>query len=91
MTGLTPSNMGQSRAGLQGTEPLSQSWLAVFQAESFFNPHSGQLADSLKSLAANHGRALASQSVGVDGSSAGQALQSHHLHRRILRKVVKFT
>lgn len=74
--GLTPSNMGQSRAGLQGTEPLSQSWSAVFQAESFFNPQSGQLADSLKSLAANNGRALASQSVGVDGSSAGQALQT---------------
>ena len=74
--GLTPSNMGQSRAGLQGIEPLNEEWSAVFQAESFFNPQSGEIADSLKSLAANNGRSLATQSVGVDGSSAGQALQT---------------
>ncbi len=74
--GLTPSNMGQSRIGLQGLEPLTEDWSAVFQVESFFNPQSGQLADSLRSLTANNGKALADQSVGVDGSSAGQALQT---------------
>src|SRR5277367_6051672 len=58
-TGLTPSNMGQSRVGLQGTEPLSEDWSAVFQLETFFNPHSGEIANSLKSLAANNGRTLA--------------------------------
>jgi predicted porin len=74
--GLTGSNMGQSRVGLQGIEPLNDDWSAVFQVETFFNPQSGELADSLKSLTANNGRALAAQSVGVDGSSAGQAFQT---------------
>jgi predicted porin len=76
VTGLTPSNMGQSRVGLQGIERLNDDWSAVFQVESFFNPQSGEIADSLKSLAVNNGRTPATQSVGVDGSSAGQALQT---------------
>lgn len=76
VVGVTPSNMGQSRIGLQGNEPLSETWSAVFQAETFFNPQSGQIADSLKSLALNNGKALSAQSVGVDGSSAGQLLQT---------------
>jgi predicted porin len=75
-TGFTPSNMGQSRVGLQGLEPLNEELSAVFQVETFFNPQSGELADSLKSLTANNGRSLANQTVGVDGSSAGQALQT---------------
>jgi predicted porin len=74
--GLTPSNMGQSRVGLQGIEPLTGDWSAVFQLETFFNPQSGELANSLKSLAVNNGRALTAQSIGVDGSSAGQLLQT---------------
>jgi predicted porin len=76
VTGLTPSNMGQSRVGLQGTEALNDDWSAVFQVEAFFNPQSGELADSLKSLTVNNGRPLTAQTVGVDGSSAGQALQT---------------
>jgi predicted porin len=76
VTGLTPSNMGQSRVGLQGIEALNEDWSAVFQVETFFNPQSGEIADSLKSLAVNNGRSLAAQSVGVDGSSAGQAFQT---------------
>lgn len=76
VTGLTPSNMGQSRVGLQGVEALSGGWAALFQVETFFNPQSGQIADSLRSLAANNGKPLTRQSVGVDGSSAGQAFQT---------------
>jgi predicted porin len=76
VTGLTPSNMGQSRVGLQGVEALNDEWSAVFQIETFFNPQSGEIADSLKSLAVNDGRALAKQNIGVDGSSAGQAFQT---------------
>src|SRR5580698_129765 len=76
VVGVTPSNMGQSRVGLQGLEPLTEEWSAVFQVETFFNPQSGQIADSLRSLTANNGKALADQSVGVDGSSAGQAFQT---------------
>jgi predicted porin len=74
--GLTPSNMGQSRVGLRGTEPLTGDLSAVFQVETFFNPQSGELANALKSLAVNNGRAATSQSIGVDGSSAGQAFQT---------------
>ena len=74
--GLTPSNMGQSRVGVQGVETLNDEWSAVFQLETFFNPQSGEVADSLKSLAANNGRPLNAQTVGVDGSSAGQAFQT---------------
>jgi predicted porin len=75
-TGLTPSNMGQSRVGLQGIEALNADWSAVFQVETFFNPQSGEIADSLKSLAVNNGRSLKTQNIGVDGSSAGQAFQT---------------
>src|SRR5246500_749544 len=74
--GLTPSNMGQSRVGLQGIEALNDEWSAVFQIETFFNPQSGEIANSLKSLTANNGVALGKQTVGVDGSSAGQAFQT---------------
>src|SRR5215467_14768183 len=74
--GLTPSNMGQSRVGLQGIESLNDEWSAVFQLETFFNPQSGEIANSLRSLTVNNGVALSKQSVGVDGSSAGQALQT---------------
>jgi predicted porin len=76
VTGLTPSNMGQSRVGLQGIEPLIEDWSAVFQVETFFNPQSGEIADSLKSLAVNNGKSLANQTVNVDGSSAGQPFQT---------------
>jgi predicted porin len=77
--GLTPSNMGQSRVGLQGIEPLSDGWSAVFQIETFFNPQSGQIADSLKSLTSNNGKSVGAQNVGVDGSSAGQAFQTAYV------------
>jgi predicted porin len=78
-SGLTPSNMGQTRVGLQGIEPLYQEWSAVFQLETFFNPQSGQIADSLKSLAVNNGKSLTNQNIGVDGSSAGQAFQTAYV------------
>ncbi len=48
----------------------------MFQLETFFNPQSGEIADSLKSLTANNGRSLTAQTVNVDGSSAGQAFQT---------------
>ena len=74
--GLTPSNMGQSRVGLQGIEALNHEWSAVFQVETFFNPQSGEIADSLRSLTVNNGVPVNKQSVGVDGSSGGQAFQT---------------
>jgi predicted porin len=85
VTGLTPSNMGQSRVGLQGIEALNDDWSAILQIEAFFNPQSGEIANSLKSLAANNGRPLAVQSVGVDGSSAGQAFQTAYVGLKSVR------
>jgi predicted porin len=78
-SGLTPSNMGQSRVGIQGIEPLVGDWSAVFQVETFFNPQSGEIANSLKSLAVNNGVPVTAQSIGVDGSSAGQAFQTAYV------------
>jgi predicted porin len=67
-----PSNLGQSKVGLKGLEPLVGDWSGVFKAEIFFNPTSGDISDALKSVALNNGKALNQQSVGVDSSIAGQ-------------------
>src|ERR1700730_9041971 len=55
VTGVTPSNLSQSRVGLQGLEPLVGDWSGVFKLETFFNPQSGQISDALKSLVQNNG------------------------------------
>jgi predicted porin len=78
VTGVTPSNLSNSRIGLQGAEPIVGDWSGVFKLETFFNPQSGQISDALKSLAQNNGRALANQNTNVDSSAAGQTfIQSY--------------
>ncbi|MDP9013905.1 MAG: porin [Pseudomonadota bacterium] len=72
VTGITPSNLSQSRVGLQGLEPIVGDWSGVFKLETFFNPQSGQISDALKSLAQNNGRSLATQNTNVDSSASGQ-------------------
>jgi predicted porin len=78
VTGITPSNMSNSRIGLQGNEPIVGDWSGVFKLETFFNPQSGQISDALKSLVQNNGRPLGtqaapgSQSTNVDSSASGQ-------------------
>jgi predicted porin len=75
--GLTPSNMSQSRIGLQGAEPLGVGdWKGVFRLETFFNPQSGELSDAEKSLVLNNGKAAGAQSTNLDSSVAGQAFQT---------------
>ena len=49
-TGLSPSNLSQSRIGLSGLEPLLGDWAGVFNVETFFNPQSGDISDALKSV-----------------------------------------
>jgi predicted porin len=44
--------------------------------ETFFNPQSGQIANSLKSVTTNNGKTTATSSVDYDGSAAGQAFQT---------------
>jgi len=70
--GLSSNNLSQSRIGLSGNEPLWGDWAAVFRLETFFNPHSGDISDALKSVALNNGKAITQQNVGVDSSVAGQ-------------------
>ena len=73
VTGLTPSNLSQSRIGLSGLEPLNfQDISFVFRLETFFNPQSGNISDGLKSLVLNNGRPSAEQGTNVDTSVAGQ-------------------
>ena len=72
VTGATPSNLSNSRVGLQGVEPIGGDWSGVFKLETFFNPQSGQIADALKSLVQNNGRSLATQNTNVDSSASGQ-------------------
>jgi predicted porin len=81
VTGVTPSNLSQSRIGLQGNEPIVGDWSGVFKLETFFNPQSGDISDALKSLAQNNGRPLGtqaapgSQTTNLDSSIAGQTFQ----------------
>jgi predicted porin len=78
VTGVTPSNLSQSRIGLQGAEPIVGDWSGVFKLETFFNPQSGQISDALKSLVQNNGRSLATQNTNVDSSASGQTfIQSY--------------
>jgi predicted porin len=78
VTGVTPSNLSQSRIGLQGAEHIVGDWSGVFKLETFFNPQSGQISDALKSLVQNNGRSLATQNTNVDSSASGQTfIQSY--------------
>jgi predicted porin len=77
--GLTPNNMGQSRIGLQGVEPLTGDWSAVFKVETFFNPQSGEISDASKSMVQNNGRSLATQTTNLNSSVAGQLLQTAYV------------
>jgi len=82
ITGVTPSNLSQSRVGLQGVEPLFGvgDWTGVFKLETFFNPQSGEISDALKSLTQNNGRSAASntQTTNLDSSVAGQIFQQSY-------------
>jgi len=77
--GFTPSNMGQSRIGLQGAEPLAGDWSAVFKVETFFNPQSGEISDASKSMVQNNGKSLANQTTNLNSSVAGQAFQTAYV------------
>ncbi len=70
--GLSSNNLSQSRIGLAGNEPLWGDWAGIFRLETFFNPHSGDISDALKSVALNNGKPLTSQTTGADSSVAGQ-------------------
>ena len=76
IAGLTPSNLGQSAIGLKGSESLFQNLSGVFRVETFLNPQSGEISDSLRSLALNNGRPLNQQVTGLDSSVAGETFET---------------
>jgi predicted porin len=73
--GATSSNLSQSKVGLKGLEPLAGDWSGVFAAETWFNPQSGEISNSPKSLVLNNGVSAAQQTTNNDGASAGQIFQ----------------
>lgn len=77
--GLTPSNLSQSKLGLEGHTELVPGWVGLFRLETFFNPQSGEISDGLRSLTLNNGRALADQQTGLDSSVAGQLFQTAYV------------
>jgi predicted porin len=77
--GATPSNMGQSRIGLQGIEHVIGDWSAVFKVETFFNPQSGEISDASKSMVLNNGKSPAMQTTNLNSSVAGQAFESAYV------------
>jgi predicted porin len=68
-----PNNMGFSRIGLRGDEPLLGDWAGVFELATVFSPLSGEVTDCLRSETANNGKPLSAQTSGVDCPMAGQA------------------
>jgi predicted porin len=75
--GLTPSNLSQSRVGLQGVEPLGVGdFQGVFRLETFFNPQSGDLSDAQKSQVLNNGKAANQQTTNLNSSVAGEAFET---------------
>jgi predicted porin len=80
VTGLTPSNMSQSRIGLSALEPLGVGdWAVVAKVETFFNPQSGDISDASKSMALNNGKTAATSGTNLNSSVAGQLFQSSYL------------
>jgi predicted porin len=78
--GATPSNLSQSRIGIQALEPLAMGdWAFVGKLETFFNPQSGNISDAQKSLALNNGKPLDQQSTNLNSSVAGQAFQTSYV------------
>jgi len=72
VTSITNNAMSQSKVGLKGTEPVADGLDFVFNVEMGFNPASGSIADAVKSLTYNNGRALNDQKTAADGARAGQ-------------------
>lgn len=66
------NNWSQSRIGLRGEEKFSDDLSGVFKVEMQFNPWSGQISDGVKSVVANNGLAVNTQTSGGDSSVAGQ-------------------
>ncbi len=72
----TPSNLGQSKIGIKGSEEIVDGLSGVFKLETFFNPTSGDLSDAGKSMVLNNGVPLANQTSNAPSSINGQMFNS---------------
>jgi len=72
VTSIGPNGLSQSKIGIKGKEEIVEGLSGIFNLEMGFLPTSGNLADALKSLTHNNGRALSDQTTAADGARAGQ-------------------
>ena len=72
ITSVAPNGLSQSRLGLKGVEPVGADLDFVFNAETGFDPQSGNLADALAALTHNNGVPLDRQTSAGDSARAGQ-------------------
>ena len=72
ITSIGPNGLSQSKIGVKGKEEIVEGLSGIFNVEMGFLPTSGNLADALKSLTHNNGRALSDQTTAADGARAGQ-------------------
>jgi predicted porin len=75
ITAVSSNGLGQSKAGLMGSEPIGGGVSVVFKLETGFVPTSGNLVDGEKSMVLNDGKALAAQTQANDSARAGQIFQ----------------
>jgi predicted porin len=73
---LGENGLTQSRIGLQGSKEILGGWSGIFRLETIFNPLSGDIADALKSMTVDNGKAVAAQTTSADSSLAGQLFNS---------------
>jgi predicted porin len=73
---VAESGLEQSKVGIRVAEPLGDEFSFVAQAETGFNPLSGQLVDACNSLATNAGKPQGEQTANADSSRCGQAFNS---------------
>jgi predicted porin len=74
--GAGENGLTQSRIGLQGSKEIVGGWTGIFRLETIFNPLSGDIADALKSMTVDNGKAVAAQTTSADSSLAGQLFNS---------------
>ncbi len=72
ITSIAPNGLSQSRLGLRGVESIADDLDFIFNAETGFDPQSGNLADALAALTHNNGVPLERQTSAGDSSRAGQ-------------------
>ena len=76
VSSLAESGLEQSKIGIRVSEPISGDFTLVANAETGFNPLSGQLTDACGALVTNSGKPQGQQTANADSSRCGQAFNS---------------